>query len=155
MQSFWTRVNEHKVIQWGVAYLGAALALAHGAEIVSHALHWHEAVWRIFVIALIVGFPIAVTLAWYHGHRGLKRVSSGELAIVSVLVVIAAFFFIVAMRPPTEYPVVTNQSVVPTERPSPNENVAPSSVTPVSEQTIANSVAVLPFENLSVKVEDA
>jgi hypothetical protein len=38
MQTFWARVREHKVIQWGVAYLGAALALAHGAELVTHAL---------------------------------------------------------------------------------------------------------------------
>ncbi len=34
---FWQRVQEHKVIHWGVGYLGAALALAHGAELVSHA----------------------------------------------------------------------------------------------------------------------
>ena len=56
---FWARVQEHKIIQWGVGYLGAALALAHGAELVGHALHWPDAVWRTVVLALIVGFPIA------------------------------------------------------------------------------------------------
>jgi hypothetical protein len=34
---FWPRVQEHKIIQWGVEYLGAALARAHGQELVGHA----------------------------------------------------------------------------------------------------------------------
>jgi hypothetical protein len=33
---------------------------------------------------LLVGLPIALTLAWYHGHKGLTRVSAGELMIGSI-----------------------------------------------------------------------
>src|SRR5688572_7647180 len=97
--AFWSRVRENKVIQWAVAYLGAALALAHGAELVTHALHWPDGVWRGVVLMLIVGFPIAVTLAWYHGHKGLTKMSQGELAIVSVLLLIGAVFFTASLRP--------------------------------------------------------
>ncbi len=38
----WRRLHEHKVIQWGLAYLGAALALAHGQELLGHTFHWPE-----------------------------------------------------------------------------------------------------------------
>ncbi len=31
-QDIWGRIREHKVVQWGLAYLGVALALAHGEE---------------------------------------------------------------------------------------------------------------------------
>ena len=112
---FWTRIREHKVIQWGVAYLGAALALAHGAELVSDALHWPGAVWRTIVLALIVGFPIALTIAWYHGHKGLTQISAGELSIVSVLVLIGAVFFSAALRPRDEQPGAAVAGVVDAE----------------------------------------
>jgi TolB-like protein len=98
MHSLWARVREHKIIQWAVAYLGAALALAHGAEIVSDALHWPEGVWRVVVLALMVGFPIALTLAWYHGHKGLTQVNAGELWIISLLLLIGAVFFMGTLR---------------------------------------------------------
>jgi Tol biopolymer transport system component len=100
---FWARVREHKIIQWGVGYLGAALALAHGQELVGHALQWPDLLGRVVVILLIVGFPIALTLAWYQGHRGLTRVSAGELMITSLLMLIGAVFFTVALRPDVEH----------------------------------------------------
>ena len=96
---FWARVREHKIIQWGLAYLGSALALAHGQELLAHAFHWPDVLGRIFMIVLIAGLPIALTLAWYHGHRGLTRIGAGELTIISLLLVIGAAFFTVALRP--------------------------------------------------------
>jgi tetratricopeptide (TPR) repeat protein len=50
---YWPRIRDHKVLQWGLAYLGAALALA---------------------------------LAWYHGHRSVRSVSTREATIISLLV---------------------------------------------------------------------
>ena len=99
---FWQRVQDQKLIQWGLAYLGGALAFAHGAELLGHAFHWPEVFWRIVVITLVIGFPIALTLAWYHGHRGLKQVGAGELMMISVLALIGAVFFTAALRPEAE-----------------------------------------------------
>jgi len=86
----WARIKAHKVLQWSLAYLGAALAVAHGQEILGHTYHWPYVVERILIGGLIVGLPIAIALAWYHGHRGLTRVSSGELMVVSTLLVVGA-----------------------------------------------------------------
>ena len=158
---FWARVQEHKIIQWGVAYLGAALALAHGEDLVGHAFEWSEIVSRIFMIALIAGFPIALTLAWYHGHRGLKRISAAELAIISLLVLIGAVFFTVSLRPSSADSAAHQVSGLASSKASPalgSETVGTSASKTGSETTrtvLPNSVAVLPFDNLSPDPKDA
>src|SRR5580704_7246995 len=73
----WERLKEHKVLQWGLGYLGAALALAHGGDLLGHTFNWPEAVNRCLLRVLIVGFPVALPLAWYHGHRRLRTISTG------------------------------------------------------------------------------
>jgi hypothetical protein len=93
--SLWARVQEHKIIQWGVGYLGAALALAQGAELLGNTFNWPDVVGRGLMLALIAGLPVALALAWYHGHRGLRSVSTGELWVISVLVLIGGVFFTV------------------------------------------------------------
>jgi TolB-like protein/Flp pilus assembly protein TadD len=146
----WARVQEHKIIQWGVGYLGAALALAHGAELVTHALHWPDTTWRIFVLALIVGFPIALTLAWYHGDRGLKQVGAGELMMISVLALIGAVFFTVTLRPEDEHAAETVPAGLPREQAPPDSNgVEPSAAEVAPSTPMPNSIAVLPFDNFS------
>src|SRR5688572_28527738 len=116
------------MMQWAIAYLGAELALAHGAELVGHAFHWPDVVGRIVMIALIGGFPIALTLAWYHGHRGLAKMTQGELAIVSVLLLIGAIFF-TASLPTAHSETTTEAAAAPaTLDESGNESAPPNSI---------------------------
>jgi hypothetical protein len=82
--NLWERVKEHKVLQWSLTYFGASLALAHAQDLLSHAFHWPEFVGRLLLGVLIVGFPIVVAMAWYHGHKGLKQISAGEMTVVSI-----------------------------------------------------------------------
>jgi len=142
--AIWARVREHKVIQWGVGYLGTALALAHGAVLVGDTLNGPEILSRIVVIALVVGFPIALTVAWYQGHRGLKQISEGELAIVSALVLIGALFFTAALRPRAD----ATPTVEPeTAKVPPRESLPPSVGSEAA--TTRKTIAVLPFANMS------
>ena len=60
---FWERLKKHKVLQWSLAYLGAALALAHAQELLAHTYHWPEVVGQLLMGVLIVGFPVAIALA--------------------------------------------------------------------------------------------
>jgi TolB-like protein len=142
----WAHVQRHKVIQWSIAYLGAALALAQGAELVGNAFDWPESVGRALLLLLIAGLPLAVTLAWYQGHRGLRSVSAGELGILSVLILIGAVFFTVALRPADE---------AGADRAASNEAPTTSAGGDVDAQAAAepsyppNSIAVLPFANIS------
>lgn len=71
-------LKDHKVPQWAIAYLGAALAIAQAYELVANAFGWSNGLTRVVLLTLIIGFPVALTVAWYHGHRALRRVSVGE-----------------------------------------------------------------------------
>ena len=133
--SAWERIKEHKILQWGLGYFGAALALAHSTELLSHTYHWPEIVQRIILGMLIVGLPLALTLAWYHGHKGLKGVGQGELMIASILVVIGAGLLIVLARAPGEH--AEAEGAVP---------LADSATSTAAPRT---SIAVLPFSNLT------
>ncbi len=146
-ESPWTRIKEHKVLQWSLAYLGAALALAHGQELLAHTYHWPELIGRAVMGVLIVGFPIALALAWYHGHKGMTRVSAGEMTVVSVMLVIGAGLLMALVRVPEEgAETQIHQSA----------QAAPA-VTPALEQGSAAlqadapraSIAVIPFANLT------
>jgi TolB-like protein len=143
--SFWARVQEHKIIQWGVGYLGAALALAQGAELVGNTFAWPDVVGRVLIMALIAGLPVALALAWYHGHRGLRSVSTGELGVISALVLIGALFFTVAFRQPDgarqNVPVSANAIDAPA-----GDNASPNAA---ESRRSPNSIAVLPFANIS------
>jgi serine/threonine-protein kinase len=140
--SFWARVRDHKIIQWAVAYLGASLAVGQGHQLVAGAFQWPDTAGRILVVALIVGFPVALTLAWYHGHRGLKSVTTGELTIISILMLIGGVFFTLAVNPPDGAPDKSS-------RPQQALDEAGGSVEPRPVQVLPNSVAVLPCANQS------
>jgi TolB-like protein len=149
---FWARVQDHKIIQWGLAYLGAALAIAHGAELVGHAFHWSDVVGRVLMLVLIAGLPLVLTLAWYHGHRGFRSVSAGELGILSVLILIGAVFFTAALRP-SDGAVAHGREGANTAAPSTaiSGDPVPQNVAPSSRP--ANSIAVLPLTNISSDAE--
>jgi TolB-like protein len=132
----WARIKEHKVLQWSLAYLGAALALAHGQELLAHNFHWPELVGHVLIGALIVGFPIAVALAWYHGHRGMTRFSAPEMTVVALLLVIAGVLLTVLVTVPEE----RSGSVSSAPAAPPTESASPAP---------AASVAVVPFTNLT------
>jgi TolB-like protein len=146
---FWKRVHDHKVIQWGVAYFGAALALAQGTELVGNAFDWPDLVSRVLMLVLIAGLPLTITLAWYHGHRGLRSISAGELSILSVLILIGALFFTVTLRSTDD---ATGREPALAAA---SQGSATGAATEVAPQSVAersypaNSIAVLPFANIS------
>ena len=148
---FWGHVQRHKVIQWSVAYFGAALALAQGAELVGNAFNWPDAVSRVLMLVLIAGLPLVVTFAWYHGHRGLRSVSSAELGILSVLILIGAVFFTVAFRSSDDAGAREPERAVSNEEPT--TGAAADSQTVAESSYPANSIAVLPFTNISSDTE--
>jgi TolB-like protein len=135
----WRRIREHKILQWGLGYLGAALALAHGAELLGHTFHWPEIAQRSLLGVLIVGLPLVLTLAWYHGHKGLKGVSQGEMMIASILLVIGAGLLMVLVRAPGEN----------AQAPAITTAAAPSATASATSASPRTSVAVVPFANLT------
>jgi TolB-like protein len=73
----WARITEHKLIQAGVAYFAAAIAIAHAEELIAHAYHWPARAQQILIGVLALGFPVTLGVAWLSGR---KRVRAGRPA---------------------------------------------------------------------------
>jgi TolB-like protein/thioredoxin-like negative regulator of GroEL len=141
----WNRFQHHKVMHWTLAYAAAAYTLLHGVEMVSNSLSWPHIIARVVTLVLILGLPVVMTLAWYHGAKGLQRVSGPELAIITLLGIIAGSVLWMMARSTVEHSgeVASQVSVV-----------APSAAVPAATTSAAataprTAVAVLPFANLT------
>jgi TolB-like protein len=137
----WERIKEHRILQWALGYLGAAIAIAHGQELLADAFDWPHVLSRILMSVLVLGFPIVLTIAWYHGHKGLKRIGAGEMTIVSFLVIIAAGLLVVLVRAPNEHAAPQTTPVAAAG--------APSSLPRAVTAPFGISLAVLPFVDMS------
>jgi serine/threonine-protein kinase len=135
----WSKIKGHKVVEWTLAYVAFGYALLHGAEMVQHAFNWPEAVVRFTVFGLLLGMPVAVTLAYYHGHRAENRVSRIEIAILTSLLVIAGSALWFLSRSAHEHNDVRVAAPAGRIATTPEPTFSPP----------AYSVAVLPFANLS------
>ncbi len=62
------RIREHKIMQWALAYIGAAITIAHGEELLAHAFAWNEGIARWLVALLVVGFR------WSSRWRGIRAI---------------------------------------------------------------------------------
>src|SRR6188508_2465125 len=92
-ESTWTRLRRRKVVQWGLVYVAAAWGFLQGLEYVSESFHWPEQLRQIAIIALLIGLPVVLVLAWYHGDRGQRRITTSEFAIITVLLLLGGGAF--------------------------------------------------------------
>ena len=142
-ESTWTRLRRRKVVQWGVVYVAAAWGFLQGLEYVSEAFHWPDQLRQIALIALLIGLPVVLVLAWYHGDRGQQRISTPEFAILTLLLLLGggAFWYYQRSSEAAKDAASTASAVQPDASPG-IKDARPS-------------VAVLPFENRSREADDA
>lgn len=85
------KLRERKVIQWALAYVAAAWVIAQVVEVLAEPWGLPLAWVRALHVVLVGGLPIAVTIAWYHGERGLQRVMRSEAALLGLIVAGTAY----------------------------------------------------------------
>ena len=139
--NLWSRLRRRKVVQWGIVYVAGAWGLLQGLAYVGTAFHWPEQLQRIAIIAFIVGLPIVLVLAWYHGDRGEQRIGRTEFAILTLLFLAGGGIFWRYQH--------TTESQTPTAA------NAPATTKPPTAADAGPSIAVLPFDNRSRVEEDA
>jgi TolB-like protein/Flp pilus assembly protein TadD len=127
----WERLKHHKVLQWTLAYAAAAYTLLHATQMAAESFDWPHLIVRIVALVLVLGVPIAVLLAWYHGHKAQHRFSTAELSLLTVLLIIAGSILWAMTR------TSGNQAATGATR-----GVLPVALT-------GPSIAVLPFLDLS------
>jgi TolB-like protein/Flp pilus assembly protein TadD len=135
----WVKLRRRKVVQWGIVYTAGAWGLLQGLGFAADAFHWPDATKQVALLLLLIGLPIVLVLAWYHGDRGEQRISRTELAILTLLFLVGGGIF-------WRYDRASDGS--PATRP---QVAVPASATKTADA--GPSIAVLPFENRS-KVED-
>src|SRR5882757_7214487 len=131
MNEFLQRLKQRKLVQWAIAYVAAAFALLQGIDIVAQQFGWPESVRRGITLALVVGFFVTLVVAWYHGERGAQRVSGAELLIIGLVLALGGGLL-------WRFTAVSRLPETKTAASQPNDH-----------KTLANSVAVLAFDNLS------
>src|SRR3954447_14735737 len=135
MNAFLQRLKQRKLVQWAIAYVAAAFALLQGIDIVAQRFGWPDSIERILIIASCLGFFVVLVLAWYHGERGVQRMTGAELLILAILLLLGGGFL-------WRYAAAAQPKIVSTSVASPS-SIAPAPAIP------EKSIAVLPFDSLS------
>lgn len=138
LSALWRRLNDHKIVQWSVAYVALAYAIQHAIILTSESLEWPNAVARVSMLLFALGLPLVMTFAWYHGARASRNFTQAELSILAALLVMSSLLFYVFVRP-------AEQAAAPSAQQG-SVTAAPAAA---ASPKGAISVAVLPFVNLS------
>jgi TolB-like protein/tetratricopeptide (TPR) repeat protein len=136
--STWARLTRRKVVQWGIVYVAGAWGFLQGLEYLSGTYDWPRQFQQLVTLALLIGLPVVLVLAWYHGERGQQRITIAEFAILTLLLLLGGGAFWSYQR--------TNEAGSDAA-PTTAETTGPptSSAAPDARP----SVAVLPFADLS------
>jgi TolB-like protein/Flp pilus assembly protein TadD len=140
-ENTWDRLRSRKVVQWGIAYSAGAWGLLQGIVFLRDTFGWPHAIQQAATILLLIGLPIVLTIAWYHGDRGQQGVTRIELAILTLLFLLGGGIFWRYEH--------TRVSPAPATGTSAASNITAEQGAPASIPVNDRSVAVLPFVNMS------
>ena len=140
----WEKLSRRKVVQWGIAYSVGAWGFLQGLEYVSDAFRWPEQLRQVAILALLIGLPVVLVIAWYHGDRGAQRVSGAELTIITLLFLLGGGIFWRYDR--AGQPAVSGTPEAATSQAGTGVSPAVAAAGP--------SIAVLPFVNMSTDEEN-
>jgi TolB-like protein len=131
-------MTRRKVVQWGIVYVAGAWGFLQGLEYLSGTYDWPRQIQQLVTLALLIGLPVVLVLAWYHGERGHQRVTTTEFAILTLLLLLGGGAFWSYQRT-----IDGGNDAAPTTA---------STTAPTISSVVADarpSVAVLPFADLS------
>jgi len=132
IERVWRELRSRKVAQFGVAYVAGAWGFLQGLGYVSVTFGWPAQIQQVVTLLLLIGLPMVLVLAWYHGDRGQQRMSAPELTIITLLFVLGGGIFWLRDR--------GDETRVIAER---------TSVARPTVATTDKSIAVLPFVDMS------
>ena len=87
-EGWWDALRRRKVVQWGLLYAAGAWSFLQVFEYLGDTYAWPRQLQQLATLALLIGLPIVLVLAWYHGDRGQQRVTTAEFAIITLLLLI-------------------------------------------------------------------
>ena len=89
MDPFFQRLKERKLVQWAIAYLAGAFVVFQLMDALAEPLSLSMLAQQAILTLVVVGFFVALVLAWYHGEKGRQRVSGPELLMIALLLLLS------------------------------------------------------------------
>jgi TolB-like protein len=132
--SWFERLRERHIFRTAFIYLGGAWASMEAIGFFVDNYGWSRTVLDVAVLLIVLGFPAALIIAWYHGESGKQQVQRTEASLLLTLVVLAG--------------IGTFRLSTAAEDPVSRLDSARSDAIPVATVDLGErSVAVLPFVN--------
>jgi TolB-like protein len=89
MSSMRDRLRERYLARWAVAYGAGAFVAIQAMEALSEPMGLSLFVQQAALVLIVMGLPVALVLAWFHGEKGAQHVSVPEFVILSTLALVA------------------------------------------------------------------
>jgi len=154
LQSLIEELKRRRVFRAVIGYGVVAFAALQIIEPIMHGLHWPDAVLSYLVVALAIGFPVVVGLAWIFDVNAGRVERTGPapgvsgtrlaallagVAVVAAAPVLAWYFFLMRPGPRAAAGSAENEAL----------REALEAVPPASDIRALPSIAVLPLVNMS------
>lgn len=88
--SWFERLRERHIFRTAFLYLGGAWASMEAIGFFVENYAWSRTVLDVAVLLIVLGFPAALIIAWYHGEQGRQQVQRTEASLLLTLAVLAA-----------------------------------------------------------------
>ena len=127
-------LSKKHLVRTAIVYIGGAWLLLEATGFFVDNYDLSRNFIDVVVLLVVLGFPAALIVSWFHGEKGRQEMARSEGALLLTLAVLAA---VGTYR-------ITTASEISTDRPG--QSVA-SDVRPAAEDLGERSIAVLPFTN--------
>ena len=140
-----TPIVRRKLVQWLLGYLAGAWVLLQVLGLLASTYGWPPSAMRIAVAVAVLGFFLALVLAWYHGQQGVQRATRAEAMLLVLILAIggAAIWHSERGRALASPPAVAKSKAA-----------ASPAATSATKANALKSIAVLPFVNMSKNPEN-
>ena len=101
-REFWSRLKRSWVVEWTLTYCTAAFAAFDAVEIAVHAFKWPDEISHFVSVVLLLGIPVAASLAWYRGEQARGRISAAQLLIIALLLLTIGSVWRLIGQPPEQ-----------------------------------------------------
>jgi TolB-like protein/tetratricopeptide (TPR) repeat protein len=130
------RLAERRIVQTAAVYAGGAWLMLEATDFFVDNYALSPRILDVAVLLIVLGFPAALIISWYHGEKGRQQVARSEVSLLLTLAVLAA--------------IGTYRITVGGEPEPAREGRAPAGAparTEAAEDLGELSLAVLPFVN--------
>jgi TolB-like protein len=132
--SWFERLRDRHIFRTAFLYLGGAWASMEAIGFFVDNYGWSRKVLDVAILLIVLGFPAALIIAWYHGEKGKQQLQRTEASLLLTLAVLAAI---------GTFRLSTAAEDTPVRAARMGTDAIPAATADLGER----SVAVLPFVN--------